>query len=108
MNGKNLTTTYWIEMEDLGLLICIPLPPADTCLMFLPTAAALPPLLPRARVMPAILRGEGGWNGQARGKINSFPSDADGLGEVSIYVRPGAGFKSWDGDLRQSAQICFN
>ena len=49
-----------------------------------------------------------GWNGQARGKINSFPSDADGLGEVSIYIRPGAGFKSWDGDLRQSAQTCFN
>ena len=48
-----------------------PLPPADTCLMFLPTAASPPPLLlPRARVMPAILRGEdmeGGemeWTGQ--------------------------------------------
>ena len=41
--------------------------------------------------MPAILRGGRedmgeGWNGQARGKINTFPSDADGLGEVSILA----------------------
>ena len=27
-----------------------------------------------------------GWNGQARGKINTFPSDPDGLGEVSILA----------------------
>ena len=84
-----------------------PLPPADTCLMFLPTAASPPPLLlPRARVMPAILRGEdmegGRWNGQARGKIDTFPSDADGFGgEVSIYIRPPVGFKSSALDLRQ-------
>ena len=66
------------------------------------------PLLPRARVMPAILRGEdmegGRWNGQARGKIDTFPSDADGFGgEVSIYIpSPPVGFKSSALDLRQN------
>ena len=49
---------------------------------------------------------EGGrWNGQARGKIDTFPSDADGFGgEVSIYIRPPIGFKSSALDLRQNIE----
>ena len=71
--------------------------------MFLPTAAALPSPPPQGEGNARYpqgggggggggggegeIWGEGGWNGQARGKINTFPSDADGLGEVSIYIR---------------------
>ena len=47
--------------------------------------------------------GGGRWNGQARGKIDTFPSDADGFGgEVSIYIpNSPVGFKSSALDLRQ-------
>ena len=50
---------------------------------------------------------EGGrWNGQARGKIDTFPSDADGFGgEVSIYIpSPPVGFKSSALDWRQNIE----
>ena len=73
--------------------------------MFLPTAAALPSPPPQGEGNARYPQGEGGWNGQARGKINTFPSDADRWGEVSIYIRPGASFKSWDGDLRQREHV---